>query len=92
MATYLSPTNAFRSNEAIGSGLGSSNPGYSSVSFTNSLSYTTATPVPFDFSPTSGLLSLGALWLAKKTLKKVKNKSQVKCPPLTELVFDESKV
>jgi hypothetical protein len=78
VATYLNPNNSFRSDEAIGNGIASGNPGYSSVSFTNSLSYTTATPVPFDFSPTSGLLSLGALWLAKKTLKKVKNKSQVK--------------
>ena len=68
VATYLNPTNTFRSNEAIGNGIASGNPGHSSVTFTNSLSYTTATPVPFDFSPTSGLLSLGALWLAKKTL------------------------
>jgi hypothetical protein len=41
VGTYLNPGNAFRSDEAFGTGIGSENPGYDPVTFTGALTYTT---------------------------------------------------
>jgi hypothetical protein len=38
-----------------------------------SLSLTPATPVPFDFDPSFGLLALGGAWTARKMIKKSKS-------------------
>ena len=37
---------------------------------------TAATPVPFDFDPSLGLLGIGSLWLGRKYLKKIANKAK----------------
>lgn len=41
-------------------------------------STTTATPVPFDFDPTFGLVFLGGAWLVRKGLKKRSNQKIAK--------------
>ncbi len=61
VGTYLNPENAFRSNEGIGDGLPSDNPGQSDVTFTGSRLYTT---IP---EPTSALLAgFGLLALLRR--------------------------
>jgi len=39
----------------------------------SSVSLTQATPVPFDFDPSFGLLALGGAWTVRKMIKKSKN-------------------
>ncbi|OUL23299.1 hypothetical protein BV378_21700 [Nostoc sp. RF31YmG] len=72
VATYLNPLNSFRSDEAIGNGIGPGNPGQNPVTFTSFETYTTAVPVPFEFSSTPGLLTLAAIWWGRNYLKRIK--------------------
>jgi hypothetical protein len=44
-----------------------------SVNDVITLSLTPATPVPFDFDPSFGLLALGGVWTARKMIKKSKS-------------------
>lgn len=61
VGTYLNSGNAFRSNEGIGDGLPSENPGQSTVTFTGSRTYTT---IP---EPTAALLAgFGLLALLRR--------------------------
>ena len=54
VATYLNPTNAFRSDEAIGDGIGPGNPGTATSTFTNFQTFnSTAAAVP---EPGHGIL------------------------------------
>ena len=61
VATYLNGNGVFRSDEAFGDGIASGNPGFDTVTFTDSLTYNS---IP---APSVGLLSLlGALGLLRR--------------------------
>lgn len=58
VATYLNPNNAYRSDEGIGDGLPSDNPGHSDVSFTGFRTYTTVPEPAVALLGSLGLLAL----------------------------------
>lgn len=46
--------------------------GYELSNITSGTTFSAATPVPFDFDPSFGLVALGGIWAGRKVIKKIK--------------------
>jgi len=47
-------------------------PFYYLANFDNGATFSPATPVPFEFDPSFGLVALGGIWAGRKVIKKIK--------------------